>query len=76
MADAAEYTDMTTIEEVEDAYSLGTKVSSFQAKSDANFSEKYLISKVGTDYFLIKMTDLKFAAGNNVAEFEYKEKAN
>ncbi len=73
LADQAAYDAITTKEGLASAYDSGTGVSSFDAKSDAQFSAKFFISKVGSDYFLIKMTSLNFSPGSNTASFASKK---
>jgi hypothetical protein len=71
--DAAKYTSISSVQELLIEFEAGTVVSEFQAKSDANFVDKYFISKPTTGIYLLHLTDLSFAAGNNQADFAYKE---
>jgi len=68
----SEFNALTTKEGVASKYTSGIVVNQFTAQSDANFVALYFISKVSSNYYLVRMTNLKFSPGNNKADFAYK----
>lgn len=73
MINKDKYSSIISKEALASEYAAGTEVSDFTASADAKFEDIYFISKVGDMLFLVHQTSLKFAAGNNVAEFAYKQ---
>ena len=76
------YTAIKTKEALQDAYNAtnADKQKSFTATSGTlsnpsggSFTAKYFISKVAENYFLIKLTGLKFDNGINTAYFESRK---
>lgn len=72
MLDQTKYTAITTKEALSAAFASGTKEAGFSVQSNDKFAPVYLIAKDGEILRLVKMTNLKFAAGNNVASFTQK----
>ena len=83
LANEAAYTAIKTRESLKTAYDsapAADKRASFTANagtgttgSGGSFVPVYFISKVGNNYFLIKMTGLRFDSGTNTAYFDSKK---
>jgi len=67
-----EYNNITTVEDLTEAFDAGSKTNSFTAKSDAYFQPLYLIVRDGEIFRLIKMTALTFMPEANKASFMEK----
>ncbi|MCD7971456.1 MAG: hypothetical protein LUG18_02145 [Candidatus Azobacteroides sp.] len=64
-----EYDNITTQNELKDAYNAGKKVTSFSAQSDSKFSEMYMIVNDYSTLRLVRFIKLEFSPGNNKAYF-------
>lgn len=63
----AEYDAITTKEALGAKYEGGTGVDKIETNTAA-----YLITKTGSNYYLVNLKTVSFAAGNNTATFSYK----
>jgi len=70
----AAFDAITTQEGLKEAYDAGTTVNQMDCgPAGSSFVQKYFMTKVGSNYFLVNMTALTFNNSNNQATFSYQQ---